>query len=294
MPNFLTHQQLADVLHAAQIFSPSSKSKFLEAISRRLDDEPTNKQVADTLVSCLLPTDARTNNKEIIMRRYNQYLSRDDWDERGLLRDGHSYRVKITLADSADEPHFVRDERIARDSRTSRTVHDGTSDTGTLWHRPGWRMTDATRWSPTPDANTDDRQAAYDSYHDDLINAYKNPFGDDDGPTGAGSKGPRRRRPLGADLPAQEFKEEFDPDEDIDIATKPHRRKKRAEEEDDDTEDSLVKFVDVPVRAARPGLAAATASDRRIKRTQDQHDAMMEQLYLADELEKREAWKNPT
>lgn len=63
----------------------------------------------------------------------------DAFDTNGLLKDGHVYRARMTMMDSAPANLFR--------------------------HRPGFAVADA--------RTKDTRQAAYDGYHDQLVNAWR-------------------------------------------------------------------------------------------------------------------------
>ena len=123
----------------------------------------------------------------------------DDFDERGILKDGHTLRVKMTdgltdlqkaiAADSAArrardaaidpvERAVAAAEAVARSERTG--ITDGNGVGGLNLHRPGFRMSAAVAHDRTADA--------YDAYARDVQNAFRggsHPFG---------SGTPRRRR----------------------------------------------------------------------------------------------------
>ena len=81
-------------------------------------------------------------------------------DERGLLRDGESFRVPMIMRDSANawrndmHAHFLAQDSV-RGSKA--LVTDGSSDPLAL-HRPGWRYSTDASARMTADAS---KQAAY-------------------------------------------------------------------------------------------------------------------------------------
>jgi hypothetical protein len=104
----------------------------------------------------------------MLKRKHRDNLNSHDFDERGLLKDGHTYRPSggLMLMDSAT-PRLPNSARIT----------DGTNDPLGL-HKPGWRV-------PASDASdplarhvvTDaDRQAIIDArqqYEDELTSAWQ-------------------------------------------------------------------------------------------------------------------------
>ena len=86
----------------------------------------------------------------------------DAFDERGLLRDGHILRVRMSMKDAMQ----------LRDQKRSPVLYDGRG--GPVGRRPGFILSDA---------SDDHRQRAYADYQRDLLEAYKQP-------TGAGSVDP--------------------------------------------------------------------------------------------------------
>jgi hypothetical protein len=141
-----------------------------------------------------------SNSKEQQMRKHI-HTNNDDFDEKGLLKDGHTYRAKLTMMDGLS----ARDRRIAaaidarHNARNQMRVTDATGDPMGL-HRPGWRV-------PAQDARpladhvvTDAVANARRQYVTDLENAWRTPpngwstppsgsFGDDPSIVGAGSRG---------------------------------------------------------------------------------------------------------
>jgi hypothetical protein len=103
------------------------------------------------------------------MQRANNTNDDDDdaFDERGLLRDGRKYRVRMSM----------RDAMLARDQQRPPVLHDGRG--GPVGRRPGFIMSR----TPVGDA----RQQAYLDYERDLVNAHRR---DQNPPTGAGSVDP--------------------------------------------------------------------------------------------------------
>jgi hypothetical protein len=214
------------------------------------------------------------------MRKHHKYyrnnleISRDEAFDGGVIRDGVSLRTHLTAMDSADNPH-------------RRSIHDGTGST--QLHRPGWRMNTDTSWTPKPDANIAERQRSYDSYEDDLVNAYKNPFGIGDADTSAGSKGIRRKRgdktPVGAGEQSWKLNPEQEEDGDDDEYGAGERRRKQSSEED-----SLARYTDVPVRrpSARDERIGARIDARHsaenLDRMMKDHEARMDD---AENLENR-------
>jgi hypothetical protein len=86
------------------------------------------------------------------------YVDYDDaFDERGVLRDQKSVRVRMQFMDS-----------------TQRSVRRGSADAVATFdanrHRPGWRSATNTK---TADHNNDARQKAYDAYHDFIENQWR-------------------------------------------------------------------------------------------------------------------------
>ncbi len=97
-------------------------------------------------------------------RRYNT----EDFDENGILRDGHSVRVSMTARDSLSPmQRAVLDTRRALDTRV----------TDAAAHRPGYRFADV---------SNDARQQAYDAYQREAEEAWRNPPGLDE-PHGVGT-----------------------------------------------------------------------------------------------------------
>jgi hypothetical protein len=93
----------------------------------------------------------------------------DAFDENGLLKDGHVFRVRMSMKDAMK----MRDNRPV--------LHDGRG--GVPGHRPGFVMTD----NSAAKRRLDD---AYRDYERDLVSAYKTQD-QDNPPIGEGSKGPR-------------------------------------------------------------------------------------------------------
>lgn len=85
----------------------------------------------------------------------------DAFDERGILRDGKTYRTPMYMMDA-----------LQRDIAMSAAhVTDGAGGTTGL-HRPGFRL-------GLGDASAGDaRQQAYDAYERDLTSAWRDPVGD--------------------------------------------------------------------------------------------------------------------
>lgn len=232
---------------------------------------------------------------------HNSRLDSDDDDfkivqGKKVLKDGKSYRRTggLLMMDSNEPLTTRRAARIAADqaadSRIPFKVTDGNGQDGLSLQRPGFRM------NATVDHDADQRRQqivdARMEYESALCSAWEHPFGirDDDGPDGAGSKGPRRREKLGAGLPAQEFKEEFDPEEDIDIATKPHRRKKRAVEVE--TDDSPICTI-TDHRSDRYLTSSAPVNRRTIADLQATREHLTTPLYDAIDERTSSAWRNP-
>jgi hypothetical protein len=92
------------------------------------------------------------------MRRIND----DNLDEHGLLKDGHSLRVRMSMMDSVQTA-------VARQQ-----IVDGAGRRYGL-HQPGYRLNDT----------FSDRQRIYDQYDAEKQNEWRNP------PTGAGERGQR-------------------------------------------------------------------------------------------------------
>jgi hypothetical protein len=127
------------------------------------------------------------------MRRRHHYEADEAFDERGILKDGHSCRVSLMDSDSLSP--------MQRDvARSSVQVVDGQGGTQGL-SRPGWRLlADAQRsrtlkgdqkrriisHGETQEEEEDDvrdaairdaRSRAYHDYETELAEAYKNPVG---------------------------------------------------------------------------------------------------------------------
>ena len=99
----------------------------------------------------------------------------NDFDERGILKDGRRLHVPLMMMDSVDDP-LQRDER-------QRARRFGLKNAADL-RRPGFRFqTDA--------AGRDARARAYQDYENSQVEAWRSP------PTGAGSSGPRRGQQTG-------------------------------------------------------------------------------------------------
>jgi hypothetical protein len=81
-----------------------------------------------------------------------QRLTDDDFDENGILKDGHSYRVPLMMRDSAGG---------------SARLHDGRGNA--VGHKPGYILSDATN---------DARQQARDAYEHDLTTAWRGSDGE--------------------------------------------------------------------------------------------------------------------
>jgi hypothetical protein len=105
----------------------------------------------------------------------------DPFDERGLLKDGHTYRVPARMLDGMQRSiaaHFQR--RRASDSaafprpRERCYVVDGQGGTQGL-HRPGYRLAAGGHAGDKAlrDATDDECQRAYDRYQYDLTNAWR-------------------------------------------------------------------------------------------------------------------------
>jgi hypothetical protein len=111
------------------------------------------------------------------MQQYND----DAFEERGLLRDGHRYRVSVTMQDSLQRDvaaSFQR--RRASDSaafprpRNRCYVVDGQGGTQGL-HRPGYRLTAGGHAGDKAlrDATDDETERAYDAYNFQITNAWR-------------------------------------------------------------------------------------------------------------------------
>jgi hypothetical protein len=110
----------------------------------------------------------------------HKHFDDDNFDRNGLLKDGHSYRARMTMMDSAmpHRPNFAR-------------ITDGTGNRMGL-HRPGWRVPAQDARDPLTSRGVTDagRQAVADArqrYNDELTSAWKHPAGlrDDDPITAA-------------------------------------------------------------------------------------------------------------
>jgi hypothetical protein len=122
------------------------------------------------------------------MKANRRYHNTDDFDDNGLLRDGKSYRVKMTLMDADTLQRAQQRDHVTR-------ISDGTNNPFGC-NKPGWRVAVADTHAPTPRHVISDaqRQAVLSSreeYLDSLVNAWRHPPGvrDDDPITGAGEKG---------------------------------------------------------------------------------------------------------
>jgi hypothetical protein len=109
------------------------------------------------------------------MRRVTDDEDESIFDERGILRDGATYRVKMTAADGiTPNPDLSPlQQAIVRDRQRRPTVHDGrggTAANSTAMNRPGYRIADTAH---------DGRRAAYDSAADALENAWRTTATDD-------------------------------------------------------------------------------------------------------------------
>lgn len=131
------------------------------------------------------------------MKRQHQQLNDDAFDERGLLRDGATYRASVTLMDAAPAPRTdKRRPLLAR-------IGDGTNSPVGL-NKPGWRVPsrDAEAQWPRHGISIADRQKVLDAreqYDAQLTSAWRNPLGlkDADDPIiGAGERGGRGGRGL--------------------------------------------------------------------------------------------------
>jgi hypothetical protein len=85
-----------------------------------------------------------------------KHLTDDDFDENGILKDGHSYRVPMMMCDSAGG---------------SARLHDGRGNS--VGHKPGYILNDATN---------DARQQARDAYEHDLTTAWRHAAGEGTAP----------------------------------------------------------------------------------------------------------------
>jgi hypothetical protein len=102
-----------------------------------------------------------------------------DFDDHGLLRDGHKYRAPMRLMDSA--PLFPA-RTMAGHGGPARIID---SRYGDNLHRPGYRQ-----FNFDDEASRVAKQCAYTDYQTALCDAYKNPgFGGDPTITGAGERG---------------------------------------------------------------------------------------------------------
>jgi hypothetical protein len=100
------------------------------------------------------------------MTRYD--LDDDAFDEHGILKDGRSYRVKMTARD-ADSLSALQ-----RSVRSARRITDGNGNGGLGLHRPGFRRL-------ADDTDVRDRRARmYEQYDVALERAYLMPTGFDD------------------------------------------------------------------------------------------------------------------
>jgi hypothetical protein len=94
----------------------------------------------------------------------------DAFDERGILKDGRSYRVPLRMMDS-----------MQRDvARHAARITDAMGESGAALRRPGYRLSDAfpRDWS------------VYDAYDEEISRMWENKP-----PTGAGSSAPRGAQP---------------------------------------------------------------------------------------------------
>ncbi len=117
-------------------------------------------------------------------RRGRELTEAQALDHRGILKDGITQRVRLTMRDGKPNPALTDLQR----SVASRHVTDATGSSS--FNRPGFRVT-------TDAALRDAREAAYRDYDDALVNStYKTPpgFGGDPRITGQGEHGQRGQR----------------------------------------------------------------------------------------------------
>jgi hypothetical protein len=148
------------------------------------------------LSASLLISLTTSNSKEQQMRKHI-HTNNNDFDEKGLLKDGHTYRAKLTMMDNLS----ARDRRIAAaidaryNARNQMRVTDATGDPMGL-HRPGWRVPAQDSRPLAGHVVTDAVANARRQYVADLENAWRTPsappsgsFGGDPSIVGAGSRG---------------------------------------------------------------------------------------------------------
>jgi hypothetical protein len=92
------------------------------------------------------------------MKRHQRYQDDDDFDERGILKDGHACRVSLMDSDSLSPMQLDV-------ARSSVQVVDGQGGTQGL-SRPGWRL-------PANDALLQASDAAYEDYRRALTSAWR-------------------------------------------------------------------------------------------------------------------------
>jgi hypothetical protein len=108
----------------------------------------------------------------------------DDFDERGLLKDGHRFRVPIKMMDAIQRSvarHFQRRQHpqdSAAFPRPERRTFVTAADGGTMGlHRPGWRLPAGGHVGDKAlrDSYADESERARDLYIYDITNAWKRP-----------------------------------------------------------------------------------------------------------------------
>jgi hypothetical protein len=215
-----------------------------------------------------------------------------------VLKDKHRYRLPLTMKDASPLQRAV-----AADSHRGRIVD---SYGNTKFHRPGWRLGDA--------SFSDGKEAAYREYRDALVKAYKNPGGD----VGSGSHWPTSPStdpaPAGAYPHTAEPKDEgreqssFDPIEDklSEIRVALRGRGYGAEEIQDfidrinDEDDDAILGSGVQARIREFEMKRGQGTPRQqtdsaasIRDRQHAHQQRMNKIYRDIELEISSAWRTP-
>jgi hypothetical protein len=203
-------------------------------------------------------------------------INTDDFDEHGLLRDGHRYRVPMTLRDSKPKP--------------TQHLHDGHGNQ--IGHRPGWVVA-------TNPLNVAQRQQAHDAYLDELTNAWR---GDavGEGPEGSvctvkgaaypalfGSPGHIKNGVCVPDQLAADARAKPDPEEDPDDDDE--------DDKDEDDDDNEVRDTRRRRRFRQydpQGRQRSVTEEDTAKRMRD-HQANMQRLYNDRDYELTQAWRNP-
>jgi hypothetical protein len=126
-PLALTDNPLQFIQHAARSLPVGQREGFLRGVARHLAAEPT-----DHAVSAAIDAELSLNRLPVFLcdgklTKETTTMTKDDldpFDERGILKDGHSSRISMTMRDS-----LRNNLRI--------TAGDGTLDG---LHRPGFRV----------------------------------------------------------------------------------------------------------------------------------------------------------